>query len=183
MSQVGVDASSLGHMPAGRWEFDDSVTRAFSDMLTRSIPQYEVMRRSVFDIGMRFARPETAIVDLGCSKGDALAPFVDSLGSRNHYIGVEVAQPMLAAVRDRFQQEIAAQLMEIRSLDLREGYPVRDASVTLCVLTLQFIPLEHRQRVLHDAYANTVRGGALILVEKILGATSTLNTMMVDLYC
>jgi tRNA (cmo5U34)-methyltransferase len=182
MNQVSTDASSLGHMPAGRWEFDDSVTRVFSDMLMRSIPQYEVMRRAVFDIGMRYAQPGTVIVDLGCSRGDALAPFVDSLGSRNKYIGVEVAQPMLGAAHDRFRQQIAAGLVAIRSLDLREDYPAADASVTLCVLTLQFIPLEHRQRVLHDAYANTQRGGAFVLVEKILGSTSSLNAMMVDLY-
>jgi tRNA (cmo5U34)-methyltransferase len=184
MSQVVVpELSSLGHMPVGPWEFDDSVTRVFSDMLSRSIPQYEVMRKAVFDIGIRYAIPDSAIVDLGCSRGDSLAPFVDLLGSRNTYVGVEVAQPMLTAVRDRFRRQIAEQLVTIRSLDLREDYPAADASVTLCVLTLQFIPLEHRQRVLQDAYANTQRGGAFLLVEKILGSTAGLNAMMVDLYC
>lgn len=182
MSQAITDGSSLGHMPTGRWEFDDSVTRVFNDMLTRSIPQYEVMRKAVFDIGMRYASPETAIVDLGCSRGDALAPFVESLGARNTYYGVEVSRPMLAAARDRFCREIAEGRVTIRNVDLREAYPTADASVTLCILTLQFIPLEHRQRVLHDAYACTSRGGAFILVEKILGATSTINSMMVDLY-
>jgi tRNA (cmo5U34)-methyltransferase len=182
MSQVGSDALSLGHVPAGPWQFDESVTNVFSDMLKRSIPQYEVMRRTVFDIGMRHAKPDTAVVDLGCSRGDALAPFVESLGSLNRYVGVEVAPPMLSAARDRFSQQIATGLVTIRSLDLREDYPAAEASVTLCVLTLQFIPLEHRQRVLHDAYANTQPGGAFVLVEKVLGSTSGLNAMMVDVY-
>jgi hypothetical protein len=30
--------------PKGRWEFDESVTAAFDDMLARSIPQYKTMR-------------------------------------------------------------------------------------------------------------------------------------------
>jgi tRNA (cmo5U34)-methyltransferase len=175
-------SSSLGHMPASRWQFDESVTRVFSDMLGRSIPQYEVMRKAVFDVGMCYAQPDTSIVDLGCSRGDALAPFVGSLGPRNTYLGIEVSPPMLAAARERFRPEIDAGFVTVRNLDLREDYPAAPASVTLCILTLQFIPLEHRQRVLHDVYCSTVHGGAFIMVEKILGATSALNALMVDLY-
>jgi len=31
-------------MPEGKWEFDESVTAVFENMLERSIPQYELMR-------------------------------------------------------------------------------------------------------------------------------------------
>ena len=45
MSEAAVEGkSSLGHAPGARWEFDESVTSAFDDMLRRSIPQYEAMR-------------------------------------------------------------------------------------------------------------------------------------------
>ena len=56
------------------------------------------------------------------------------------------------------------------------------SSLTLSVLSLQFVPVEHRQRLLSRVYMSTVPGGALILVEKILGATAALNEAMVDLY-
>ena len=67
-------SSSLGHAPAGeRWEFDTSVTTVFDDMLKRSIPQYEVMRHAVTELALRYVKPGTDVLDLGCSLGEALA--------------------------------------------------------------------------------------------------------------
>jgi tRNA (cmo5U34)-methyltransferase len=174
--------SSLGHLPTGRWTFDESVTTIFSDMLTRSIPQYEIMRKSVSDLGIGFVKPDTYIIDLGCSRGDALEPFVRALRARNRYVGIDVSAPMLDAARQRFCNEIDRGWVSISELDLRSGYPQFPASLTLSILLLQFTPIEHRQRILQDAYDNTVSGGAFILVEKILGATAGLNSQMVALY-
>ena len=136
--------SSLGHMPDGTWAFDDDVTRVFDDMLERSIPQYDVMRRSVLDVGQQFVQPGTAIVDLGCSRGGAMAPFVEVFGDANRYLGVETSEPMRAAATARFADAIRRGLMEIRDLDLRLDYPTVPASLTLAVLVLQFVPLEYR---------------------------------------
>lgn len=169
-------------MPAGPWEFDESVTMVFTDMLRRSIPQYEVMRKAVFDIACRFVQPGTHIIDLGCSSGDALAPLVDKFGSQCNYLGLEISEPMLKAARTRFQQEIESGFVNIKHHDLRENYPDVQASVTLCVLSLQFTPIDHRQRILYDAFQQTAPGGVLILVEKVLGTTAELTALMTDIY-
>ena len=50
------------------------------------------------------------------------------------------------------------------------------------MLTLQFVPLEHRLRILRDAFLRTIPGGAFILVEKILGASADINERMVEVY-
>src|SRR5690606_31910613 len=168
--------------PSGKWAFDESVTAVFEDMLHRSIPEYEVMRKAVLEVGSRFVRPGTSIVDLGCSKGDALVPFVHRFGAENSYISVEGSAPMLRAARERFRQDIEQGSVSILDCDLRTEYPVSRASLTLSVLTLQFVPIEHRQRVLRDAYTNTIPGGGFILVEKVMGSTALLNGLMVELY-
>ncbi len=95
-------ASSLDHVPGGPWEFDDDVTHVFDDMLERSIPQYDTMRGLVFEVGKRFVPPGGTVVDLGCSRGEALAPFVDTFGDECSYVGVEVSPPMLDVCRKRF---------------------------------------------------------------------------------
>src|SRR5688572_26196096 len=174
--------SSLGHLPDGQWQFDSEVTQVFDDMLQRSIPQYDVMRRSVFDAGRRFVSDDTAIVDLGCSRGGAIAPFVREFGARNRYIGIEVSAPMRASAEAAFANEITSGLVDIRDLDLRTDYPPERASLTLAVLVLQFVPIEYRQRVVRNIFRNTVPGGAVILVEKILGADAELDQLFVDLY-
>jgi tRNA (cmo5U34)-methyltransferase len=156
------------------------VTRVFDDMLRRSIPQYEAMRSVVFEVGRRFVRPGTAVVDLGCSRGEALAPFVDEVGAAARYVGVEVSAPMLAACRRRFAREIDDGLVDVLELDLRHGYPEVAASLTLCVLTLQFTPLADRPRILRAAQEHTVPGGAVLLVEKVLAGTARVDRAMTD---
>lgn len=165
-------------VPGEKWEFDAEVADSFDDMLSRSIPQYEVMRRAVVDVGSRYHQPGTHVVDLGCSRGEALATFHERLGSTASYLGVEVSEPMLEAARRRFE----GTHVRVEHMDLRTAYPSPTASVTLSVLTLQFVPIEHRLRILRDAWRHTAPGGAFILVEKVLGATADLDALMVDLY-
>ncbi|MCL4296176.1 MAG: methyltransferase domain-containing protein [Anaerolineae bacterium] len=168
--------------PGTRWEFDTEVTDAFDNMLVRSIPQYPVMRQACFELACRYRKPKTDIVDLGCSRGEAMAPLVDKFGATNHFIGVEVSQPMLAAARERFEGFINCHVVEIVEADLRTHYPGARASVTMCVLALQFIPINYRQQILRRICESTVEGGALIFVEKILGDTAHLDDLMVDIY-
>ncbi|MBN1517462.1 methyltransferase domain-containing protein [Candidatus Sumerlaeota bacterium] len=168
--------------PEGRWRFNDEVTACFDDMLQRSIPQYDVMRQTVFDVACKFVKPQTAIVDLGCSRGEALAPFVDRFGENNRYVGVEVSAPMLEASRKRFEGAVARNAVSIREMDLRREFPLERASVILSVLTIQFTPIEYRQQIVHSAFEQLVPGGAMIMVEKVLGATHQIDRLMVDLY-
>lgn len=156
-------------LPSGKWSFDGDVTAAFDDMLARSIPQYEVMRRTVFDLGRSFVRHGTAIFDLGCSRGEALAPFVQEFGAYCSYVGLEVSGPMLEAARSRFKALIDVGVVRIVGADLRQPFDCSAASLVLSVLTLQFTPIEHRPRILADVYRGLVTGGALLLVEKVIG--------------
>lgn len=161
------DAQDTGYAP-DRWEFDEEVTRVFGDMLDRSIPDYETMRGMVRDVGSAFVRGGTAVVDIGCSHGEALASLRDLPGLDAMWIGLEISDPMLAAARERFGEGIPD--VEIRRHDLRGGYPpVGPVSLTLSVLTLMFVPINYRQRILAQAYEQTIPSGAFILVEKLLG--------------
>lgn len=176
-------AARVDHtLPREKWAFDEGVTSVFDNMLARSIPQYSVMRDACYQLGRRYVQHGTDIVDLGCSRGEALKLFVDEFGAYCHYYGVEIAQPMLIAARLRFAALIDRNVMDILDMDLRQDYPPAKASLTLCVLTLQFTPIEYRLQILDRIYQHTLPGGALILVEKVLGATARLNEDMVSLY-
>lgn len=169
-------------LPTGAWEFDTQVTAVFDDMLNRSIPQYDVMRRAVFELACRYQQRGTAIVDLGCSRGEAMAALLDKFGQNNRFIGLEISEPMLAAARARFKGYIDASVVDIRYCDLRYDYPNVLACVTQSVLTLQFVPIEYRAQIIRNVYHSTLPGGAFILVEKIIGATADLDRRMVEIY-
>jgi len=176
------DRSSLGHLPEARWQFDESVTSVFDDMLARSIPDIGVMRESVFNLASHFVQPESYVVDLGCSLGGAMTPLVQKFRTNNRFLGIEASKPMLDACRERFKDLIDAGIVEIVQGDLRSTYPTVKASLTLCILTLMFTPIEHRFRILRDAFEHTSAGGAFILVEKILGNDARTSSLFVDLY-
>lgn len=183
IDKTGIDITPLDRTkPEGRWSFNEDVAACFDNMLARSIPQYEAMRAACFALGKEFVRPGTAIVDLGCSRGEALAPYIKHFGIHNRYVGIEVSQPMAAVCRDRFANLTAKGLVDIQETDLRKGYPQVPASLTLSILTAQFIPIEHRQRVIRSVYRNTLPGGAFLIVEKVLGATSEIDEQMVARY-
>jgi len=161
-----------------RWHFDQNVTDVFENMLSRSIPEYDTMRTLVFDLGATLVQPGTAIVDIGCSKGDALEPFVRRFGRANRYIGAELSETMLEAARQRFAAQIVQGMVDVRRLDLRVEYPQEMASLTLAVLTVQFIPIEYRQRLMQRIAAHTVSGGGLVLVEKVLGSSAPIDDIL-----
>lgn len=169
-------------VPGARWEFDASVTDAFDDMLRRSIPSHDEMRRLCLSIGSRFVRQGTDVVDLGCSRGEAMAAFVDRFGATVRFTGVEVSEPMRKASLERFRGYVDAGVVKVRDTDLRKAYPPVKASLTLCVLTLQFVPIEHRQRLLRDAFRSTAPGGAFVLVEKVMGGCHESDALLADEY-
>lgn len=165
-----------------KWAFDADVTAAFDDMLSRSIPDYDTMRALTLDLGSRFVQENTDVLDLGCSRGAALAPFIDRFGSRNRFVGLDESAPMVEAARERFAGLTKIGVVDIRNHDLRDGVPALFPSLTLGILTLQFVPIECRQRIVADVFRMTRPGGAFIVVEKVLGSDAAADKLLVDTY-
>lgn len=162
-----------------RWEFDAPVAENFEEMLERSIPQYEVMRELCYELGAPYVRADADVVDLGCSRGGAIARFAAD-GRAARIVGLEASEPMALAAAGRFAGDPR---VEVRRHDLREGLPGDlDASLVLSVLTVQFVPIEHRQRVLRDVHRRLRPGGAFVLVEKVLGDGGTMDDDLVGAY-
>ncbi len=183
MSTASLQAPSLGHMPASStWDFDPSVARVFDDMLQRSIPAYRIMRHAVLEIARRYRKDDTDIVDLGASRGEAVAPLLQQCAQRNRFILVERSEAMLDELHRRFGGFEEMGVVQVHNTDLRYTVPPSNASVVLCVLTLQFLPVEFRPSVLRRVYEDLLPGGSLILVEKLIEPSRELDTMMRDIY-
>lgn len=172
-------------VPGKDWEFDQEVTSVFEDMLERSIPQYEVMRDAVTSLATTFLPIHGSLLDIGCSKGEALARIARLPATgHNTFVGLEISQPMIEAALERF---IDDSRIRIYGHDLREGIthlprPLAEYSVVLSVLTLMFVPVNYRLGLLRDIYDVLEPGGALILVEKTLGEGATLDDVFTANY-
>lgn len=171
-------------LPDNKWEFNEDVTNCFDDMLSRSIPQYDVMRELVFDLGCDLVSQfkDKSILDIGCSNGLSLEPFVRKFGAYGRYCGIDVSEPMLEKAKERFQAFIHCNLVNIKNCDLRNDFPMDKYNLIMSVLTIQFTPIEYRQQIIQNIYDNLEVGGAFIMVEKVLGENHKMNKMFVDRY-
>jgi tRNA (cmo5U34)-methyltransferase len=186
---MDANVSSVGHYPANdKWGFDESVTNCFSDMLRRSIPSYDTMRRTVTSISIPFIRSDGYVLDLGCSRGDAIAEMMPFASPSTRWIGVEVSEPMREASRLRFLNH---PFISIVDHDLRGGLeniqknylPSPDAAdLILSVLTIQFVPIEYRPTLIKSIYNALRPEGAFILVEKVLGMNGLSDELLRSQY-
>lgn len=166
-----------------KWEFNQEVTDIFDEMLEKSIPQYSVMRKACFDVACKYIKHNTDFLDLGSSRGVAIDPFINKFGAYLRWFLIEKSPTMLEVLRLKFKGWESTGVMQIRDLSIgRDDLPPVQASVIQSILTIQFTPIEYRQKIIQEIYDRLIDGGAFIFVEKVLGSNSEINELMVDLY-
>ena len=164
--------------PNGKWIFDKDVTDCFEDMLERSIPQYDVMREAVTELGRSFITSNSNVTDIGCSKGTAIDPFIKEF-KHNTFTLIDASGPMAEYCNNEYEDDIRVDVIHGKILETKLP---ENNSLALSILTIQFTPIENRQEIFSALYDSMASGGALILVEKILGANHNLNKNMNQVY-
>ncbi len=166
-------------MPEGKWEFDATVAAVFDEMLARSIPAYREMRWATNQIGCQFLKFEgTDVIDIGASRGEAVDWFITNYPHRKYHL-IEISEPMRAELKARYKDEASVRIYDD---DLRSPEPIfrnlPKSALVISALTLMFVPIEYRQRVVSAIYENLLPGGALLLVEKMLGDDRATNDLL-----
>ena len=155
------------------FEFDDEVAGVFDDMLKRSIPDYRGMRDLVDGIGLRYAPGHgSKVLGLGTSLGRDIDTFA-LVGCE--VTSCEVSEPMARRQEERFR---TFKNVEVRRVDVTTDMPCQEYDLVLSILTLQFIRPEDRDGVVDAAYRRLRDGGAMVVVEKVLGETWGIEAVM-----
>lgn len=149
------------------FRFDEQVVKVFPDMISRSVPGYELVVPMTGLLARRYAQANSAIYDLGCSLGAAslaMARSVNAPGTR--IIAVDNSAAMVESCTTKMKKERPPVPVEVRLQDLSET-AIEDASVVVLNFTLQFVDRDKRQRLV-DRIASGLRGGGVLLLsEKI----------------
>ncbi|HSM69282.1 MAG TPA: carboxy-S-adenosyl-L-methionine synthase CmoA [Xanthomonadales bacterium] len=150
----------------GSFVFDEKVVRVFPDMISRSVPGYELIVPLIGLLARRYAQPGTRVYDLGCSLGACTLAMMDATSDQTlEFIAVDNAPPMVEACRARLAR-YSETPVRVACQDLRET-DVKNASVVVMNFTLQFIDRADRGPLLAGIARGIVPGGALILAEKV----------------
>jgi tRNA (cmo5U34)-methyltransferase len=151
-------------------------------MLTRSVPFYDEIQRMTTEIAADFAVPGTNVYDLGCSTGTTLIDLDKFLPKDTTFIGVDYSEDMLAKAREKFKKNKVTRKHKFIRADLNEDLEIKNASVVILTLTLQFVRPLKRKAVIQRIARGINRGGCLILVEKVLSMDSMLNRLFINYY-
>ncbi len=164
------------------FKFDDKVAGVFDDMLGRSVPFYDEIQRMTCELASDFSQKDSNIYDLGCSTGttfDLLHPVIDESVT---FIGIDNSKPMLVKAEEKLSGIGNGRKFALKHADIEGHYVIENASVVLMVLTLQFVRPLYREKIAKKIYDGMNKNSALIIVEKLLSADSTLNRLFIDHY-
>ena len=162
--------------------FDAKVATVFDDMVDRSVPFYQEIQRMTGELTGDFAVAGTNVYDLGCSTGTTLLVVDQAVEAPAHLIGIDNSEEMLTKCRQKLDARGMRHACDLVYGDLNDGVTIANASVVLMVLTLQFVRPLHRETLLRSVFEGLNDQGCLILVEKVLGESSTFNRQFIEHY-
>jgi tRNA (cmo5U34)-methyltransferase len=166
----------------GDFEFDDEVADVFPDMIRRSVPGYASMLSLIGQCAETYVLPGTNVYDLGCSLGASTFAVQQNAPASCHIHAVDSSAAMVARLRRivRDQHDGSADI-EVHEADIRQTN-VRNASLVVINLTLQFLPPEERDGFVDRVADGVLPGGALLLSEKIAFADPAQDQLMTTLH-
>ncbi len=149
------------------FSFDKAVSDAFDDMVDRSVPGYRTLIANIGPIASHFLRPNTNCYDLGCSHGAASLSIFNCLPYDSVSIhAIDNSSAMIEQCKQLVLQTEASAAINIQLADIND-IDIQNASVVVLNLTLQFLPLDQRYKLLKKIVTGMNPGGACILTEKI----------------
>jgi len=161
------------------FEFDDKVTAVFQDMISRSVPGYELLVRQIGLYADVFVTPGSQIYDLGCSLGEVTQVIAHQIKQRDcQIIAVDNAESMIEQCRTLSPSDQDIQWI----CDDLESVAIENASMVVLNLTLQFLNPEQRQSQLQKIYDGLLPGAVLVLSEKFIADEKTSNERMIQLH-
>ena len=164
------------------FKFDKKVVTVFDDMVTRSVPFYLEIQRMIAELAAEYAKEGSHVYDLGCSTGTTMMNMNSTVPQSIKFIGIDDSPQMLEQCRENLLKAGVERTFDLINCDLNKGVEIKNASVVVLCLTLQFIRPLYRVKLLQEIRKGMQEGSCLILVEKILAEESGLNRNFIKYY-
>ncbi len=162
-----------------KFEFDESVASVFDDMLSRSVPFYDEVRRLIISLILAEEADGKKVLDLGSSTAKFLLELSGRMQCAMRLKGIDNSQAMLDRARQKCQA-FGAEL-ELEFADML-SYPYREEDIVVANYTLQFIRPMQRTALVQKIYDGMKEGGLFIFSEKVIFGDKRLDKQMIDIY-
>ena len=162
------------------FEFNHKVANVFDDMIERSVPCYKQMNAMIGLYSKIYPKNNSNIYDLGCSTGNATLSVISNLKINSFKIfSVDSSAEMIK--KSRQKNKAFSSNIEFIQADINE-LQIKKASLVILSLTLQFIPIKKRLKLIRKIYDSLLPGGAFILNEKIVDKRKTINKQLIEIH-
>ena len=149
------------------FRFDEKVVRVFPDMISRSVPGYELVVPMIGMLARRYAQDNSNIYDLGCSLGAASLAIASAVTcDAVRVIAVDNSEAMVTKCRQYVAENKGPVPVDVRLENILDTM-IENASVVVLNFTLQFLDRGQRQGLVNRIARGMNSGGALIVSEKI----------------
>ncbi len=162
-----------------KFEFDHAVASVFDDMLSRSVPFYDEVRKLIIAIILSEQEEGKKILDLGSSTAKFLLDLHSKMDSKMNLKGLDNSQAML----DRATQKCQAfgANIELELADML-NYEYKNEDIIIANYTLQFIRPMHRVELIKKLYNSLNEDGIFIFSEKVVFEDKALDKELIDVY-
>lgn len=157
-----------------RFSFDEQVVACFPDMIRRSVPGYGQMLAMLPIFAKRHCgfrqlndgKKVSRVYDLGCSLGAVSFALAGEFGENDLQIkAIDISPPMCDKAKTLLNEHYPNHDIEVMQSDVCE-VKLQPCDMIVLNLTLQFLPVESREKLLRKCYEALADGGILILTEK-----------------
>jgi len=162
-----------------KFEFDEAVASVFDDMLSRSVPFYDEVRKLVIALILLEQEDGKKVLDLGSSTAKFLLDLHSKMDTEMKLKGLDNSQAML----DRAEQKCQAFGADI-TLEFADmlTYNYENEDVVVSNYTLQFIRPMQRLELVKKIYNGMNDDGVFIFSEKVVFDDKKLDKQMIDTY-
>jgi len=162
-----------------KFEFDEAVASVFDDMLSRSVPFYDEVRKLVISLILAEQKEGIKVLDLGSSTAKFLLDLHSKMSVPMQLKGLDNSQAML----DRAEQKCQAfgANIELELADMLE-YDYSDEDIIVANYTLQFIRPMQRLELMKKLFNGLNDNGIFIFSEKVVFEDKVLDKQMIDIY-
>ena len=161
-----------------QFEFDESVASVFDDMISRSVPYYEISSELICDIVAKRAVNGAKVFDFGCSTGSLLLKLYQKRKDLC-LVGVDNSNAMIKSAKNKalaFGADVEFVLDDILN------FSFVNADVVLLNYTLQFIRPINRQSFIDKIYHSLNDNALFIFSEKLVFKDGVFTKEMIEIY-
>jgi tRNA (cmo5U34)-methyltransferase len=164
---------------AKKFEFDEAVASVFDDMLSRSVPFYDEVRKLIISVILVDQTEGKKVLDLGSSTAKFLLDLHNKMSVKMQLRGIDNSHAMLKRAKQKCQAFGAD--IELLYADMLE-YNYQNEDIVVANYTLQFIRPMQRTTLIKKIYDGMSDDALFIFSEKVVFEDKKLDKELIDIY-